>query len=46
VLTICGVGSDLFEARKRAYKGVAAVDWPEGFNRSDIGAKGVARLKA
>ena len=46
VLTICGVGSDLFEARKRAYKGVAAVDWPEGFSRSDIGAKGVARLKA
>lgn len=45
VLTICGVGRDLFEARERAYAAIEAVDWPEGFCRKDIGAKGVARLK-
>jgi phosphoribosylamine---glycine ligase len=44
VLTICGVGRDLPEARTRAYDAIKAVDWPEGFNRSDIGAKGLARL--
>lgn len=44
VLTICGVGRDLPEARSRAYDAIEAVDWPEGFNRSDIGAKGLARL--
>jgi phosphoribosylamine--glycine ligase len=46
VLTICGVGKDLPEARARAYAAVTAVDWPEGFCRTDIGAKGLARLNA
>jgi len=37
VLTIVGTGPDLASARARAYEGVALIDWPEGFCRSDIG---------
>jgi phosphoribosylamine---glycine ligase len=44
VLTVCATGADLVEARARAYAAVAEIDWPEGFNRSDIAAKGLARL--
>lgn len=43
VLTICATGTDLSEARALAYSAVAGIDWPEGFCRSDIGAKGLAR---
>lgn len=45
VLTICAMGRDLAEARARAYAAVARIDWPEGFCRSDIGAKGLVRMK-
>ena len=44
VLTICATGDDLPEARARAYAAVGKLDWPEGFCRTDIGAKGLARL--
>lgn len=44
VLTVCATGADLPEARARAYAAVGKIDWPEGFCRSDIGAKGLARL--
>ncbi len=37
VLGITGLGATLQEARDRAYAGVARLDWPEGFCRSDIG---------
>ncbi|WP_163849299.1 phosphoribosylamine--glycine ligase [Pseudooceanicola aestuarii] len=37
VLNLTARGATLQEARDRAYEMVAAVDWPEGFNRSDIG---------
>ncbi|MCC7320413.1 MAG: phosphoribosylamine--glycine ligase [Rubellimicrobium sp.] len=37
VLSACGRGETLAEARARAYALVAAIDWPEGFCRSDIG---------
>ena len=36
VLTVCGTGADVREARARAYAGVDALDWPEGFCRRDI----------
>jgi phosphoribosylamine--glycine ligase len=36
VLTVCGVGSDVAAARERAYAGVDAVQWPQGFCRRDI----------
>jgi phosphoribosylamine--glycine ligase len=39
VLTICGTGPDLRQARDRAYAAVDAVVWPEGFCRRDIGAR-------
>ncbi|HRE21397.1 MAG TPA: phosphoribosylamine--glycine ligase [Rhabdaerophilum sp.] len=44
VLTVCASGKDLFEARERAYAAVAAIHWPDGFNRTDIAARGIARL--
>ncbi len=37
VLALTARGDSLQEARDRAYEMVAQVDWPEGFNRSDIG---------
>ncbi|CAH2601183.1 phosphoribosylamine--glycine ligase [Rhodovastum atsumiense] len=37
VLTICATGADLRAARDAAYEAVAALDWPEGFCRRDIG---------
>ena len=37
VLTLVGVGRDAEAARARAYAGVDALDWPEGFCRRDIG---------
>jgi len=37
VLTVVGTGADLTEARRRAYQGVRAIDWPDGFYRRDIG---------
>ncbi|HQT78720.1 MAG: phosphoribosylamine--glycine ligase [Rhodospirillales bacterium 20-64-7] len=39
VLTVCGVAPDLRQARDRAYAGVDAIRWPEGFCRRDIGGK-------
>ena len=37
VLTLVGSAPSLQEARDAAYAAVAAVDWPEGFCRQDIG---------
>ena len=37
VLTVCGTGPDLAAARASAYRGVAAIAFPGGFSRSDIG---------
>lgn len=37
VLTVTATGASLAEARERAYRGVAAVDWPGGVCRGDIG---------
>ena len=42
VLSVVGVGSDLAQARARAYEGVAAITLPGSHNRSDI-AEAVAR---
>jgi phosphoribosylamine--glycine ligase len=36
-LNVCATGASLMEARDRAYAAVAAIDWPEGFHRTDIG---------
>lgn len=37
VLGVTATGSDLKSAVASAYKGVEAIDWPEGFYRKDIG---------
>ena len=37
VLGVTATGSDLREAVDRAYAGVDAINWPDGFNRKDIG---------
>ena len=37
VLGVTATGSDLRGAIDSAYAGVGAIDWPEGFNRKDIG---------
>ena len=37
VLTVCALGATVTEARTRAYAAVAAIDWPGGFCRRDIG---------
>ena len=37
VLAVCGRGSTLQEAHDHAYAGIAAIDWPDGFHRHDIG---------
>ena len=44
VLTVVGSGPDLVGARARAYEGVAAIDWPDGFCRRDIGARAAGVL--
>ncbi len=36
VLNVCALGSDVAQARQRAYDAIARIDWPEGFCRSDI----------
>lgn len=44
VLGIVGQGSDLKDALDKAYAGVAQIQFPAKFNRTDIGQKGLRRL--
>ena len=39
VLNVTGTGATLAQARETAYAGVAAIDYPDGFCRHDIGAR-------
>ncbi|MCK7610712.1 phosphoribosylamine--glycine ligase [Roseibium sediminicola] len=43
VLNVTALGKSVREAKERAYGAVEAIDWPEGFCRSDIGWRAVAR---
>ena len=43
VLAITGLGPGVAEAQERAYAGVEAIVWPEGFYRLDIGWRALAR---
>ncbi len=43
VLTITALGSNVAEARKRAYAAVDRIRWPAGFCRRDIGWRAIAR---
>ena len=44
VLTVCGTGPDGAAARASAYSGIAAIDFPGGFCRTDIGARAIAAV--
>jgi phosphoribosylamine--glycine ligase len=46
VLGVTAVGATVAEAQARAYAGVDAIDWPDGFCRRDIGWRAVARERA
>ncbi|PSC04643.1 phosphoribosylamine--glycine ligase [Alsobacter soli] len=41
VLAVTALGATVAEAQKRAYEGVARIDWPGGFCRKDIGWRAV-----
>ncbi len=43
VLNVCARAASFEAARARAYAAVAAIDWPEGFHRTDIGWRAMAR---
>ena len=43
VLCVSARGATVEEARARAYAAVQAIDWPEGFCRSDIAARALNR---
>lgn len=45
VLSVAARGRTVTEARERAYQAIARIDWPGGFNRTDIGWRAVAREK-
>lgn len=46
VLAVTALGASVREAQERAYAAVARIDWPDGFFRSDIGSREVAREAA
>jgi phosphoribosylamine--glycine ligase len=43
VLNVTAIGRDVAEARTRAYDAIARLDWPDGFCRTDIAWRELAR---
>ena len=43
VLGVTAMAPGVTKAQKKAYEAVAKIDWPEGFNRTDIGWRAVKR---
>ncbi len=43
VLGVTALGRSVASAQQRAYEAVGVIDWPEGFCRTDIGWRAVAR---
>jgi phosphoribosylamine---glycine ligase len=43
VLNVCARGASLVAARDRAYAAIGEIDWPEGFHRTDIAQRALAR---
>ncbi|MGV3580505.1 phosphoribosylamine--glycine ligase [Brevundimonas sp.] len=43
VLSVCAEGDDITQARERAYAAIRKIDWPGGFNRTDIGWRALDR---
>jgi phosphoribosylamine--glycine ligase len=46
VLNVSATGATVQEARLRAYEAVAAIEWPGGFCRRDIGWRSLNREEA
>ena len=46
VLTVTARGKTVAEAQRRAYEAVRAIDWPDGFYRTDIGWRAIARERS
>ncbi len=46
VLNVCARGASVGEAQKRCYEAIAAIDWADGFCRSDIGWRAIEREQA
>jgi phosphoribosylamine--glycine ligase len=46
VLGVTASSATLEDAHKAAYKAVAAIDWKEGFNRTDIGWRAIGKVSA
>jgi phosphoribosylamine--glycine ligase len=45
VLNVTALGTNVGAAQSQAYKAISLIDWPEGFCRSDIGWRAIAREK-
>lgn len=45
VLGVTALGADVAEAQRKAYDAVGQIDWDDGFYRTDIGWRAVARLR-
>jgi phosphoribosylamine--glycine ligase len=43
VLNVCATGPSLQDARDRAYAAIGKIDFPDGFHRTDIGWRALAR---
>ncbi|GAA0778778.1 phosphoribosylamine--glycine ligase [Roseibium denhamense] len=43
VLNVTAVGSSVADAQQKAYAAIDSIDWPDGFCRSDIGWRAIAR---
>jgi phosphoribosylamine--glycine ligase len=43
VLGVTATGETIEDAQKNAYDAVAKIDWPQGFNRTDIGWRAIDR---
>jgi len=43
VLNVTALGASVSDAQKRAYAAIEKIDWPEGFCRTDIGWRAIAR---
>jgi phosphoribosylamine--glycine ligase len=43
VLNVTALGKTVAEARRRAYRAIDRIDWPEGFCRRDIGWRAIHR---
>jgi phosphoribosylamine--glycine ligase len=46
VLNVTARGRTVAEAKARAEEAIAKIDWPDGFHRTDIGWRAIAREKA